>query len=69
MGVFYHLLQTGLDKGFQLRLFSDDDFLRQVRQRLAPGTTAAAPRKSQANFRTESTGRAVESAPATLKTR
>jgi hypothetical protein len=43
MGVFYHLLQTGLDKGFQLRLFSDDAFLKQVRQRLAPGATAAAP--------------------------
>jgi hypothetical protein len=34
MGVFYHLLQTGLDKGFQLRLFSDDAFLTQVRRRL-----------------------------------
>jgi hypothetical protein len=34
MGVFYHLLQTGLDKGLQLRLFSDNAFFEQVRQRL-----------------------------------
>jgi hypothetical protein len=34
IGVFYHLLQTGLDKGFQLRLFSDNAFFKQVRQRL-----------------------------------
>ena len=35
MGVFYHLLQTGLDKGVQLRLFSDDAFLADVRRRLS----------------------------------
>lgn len=41
MGVFYHLVQTGLDKGFQLRLLSDPAFFRRVRERLA-GSAAAA---------------------------
>jgi hypothetical protein len=34
MAVFYHLLQTGLDKGFHLQLLGDDDFFKQVHQRL-----------------------------------
>lgn len=34
IGVFYHLMQTGLDKGFQLRLLGDDAFFHRVRTRL-----------------------------------
>lgn len=34
MAVLYHLMQTGLDKGFQLRLLGDDAFFRSVRARL-----------------------------------
>jgi hypothetical protein len=34
MAVFYHLLQTGLDKGFHLQLLGDDAFFEQVRRRL-----------------------------------
>lgn len=41
IGVFYHLVQTGLDKGFQLRLLSDPAFFRRVRERLS-GSAAAA---------------------------
>jgi hypothetical protein len=36
MAVFYHLLQTGLDKGFHLQLLGDDAFFEQVRRRLPP---------------------------------
>ena len=32
--VFYHLMQTGLDKGFEVQLLLDDAFFRQARQRL-----------------------------------
>ncbi len=43
IGVFYHLLQTGLDKGFQLRLLGDDAFFKDVRQRFrASRRTASA---------------------------
>lgn len=35
LGVFYHLVQTGLDKGFQLQLLSNPDFFRQARERLS----------------------------------
>jgi hypothetical protein len=49
MAVFYHLLQTGLDKGFQLRLFSDDAFLAQVRRRLGEATATAEPPRGRAN--------------------
>ena len=43
MGVFYHLLQTGLDKGFQLRLFGDDAFFEQVRRRLRAAASQRSP--------------------------
>lgn len=35
MAVFYHLLQTGIDRGFQVQLMGDDAFFEHVRQRLA----------------------------------
>lgn len=35
IGLFYHLLQTGLDKGFQFRLLSDPDFFEAVEKQLA----------------------------------
>ena len=35
LGVFYHLLQTGLDRGFLLQLLGDDVFFERVRERLA----------------------------------
>jgi hypothetical protein len=41
IGVFYHLLQTGLDKGFQLRLLGDDAFFEDVRRRLHEARRAA----------------------------
>jgi hypothetical protein len=41
IGVFYHLLQTGLDKGFQLRLLGDDAFFEDVRRRLREARRAA----------------------------
>lgn len=41
MAVFYHLMQTGLDKGFQLQLMGDDAFFRQVRARLEASGAAA----------------------------
>ena len=34
IGLFYHLLQTGLDRGFYLQLLTDDAFFREVRTRL-----------------------------------
>lgn len=41
IGLFYHLIQTGLDKGFQLRLLSDSTFFRQVRLQLHQADTTA----------------------------
>lgn len=35
MSVFYHLLQTGIDKGLVVQLLGDDAFFERVRQRLA----------------------------------
>jgi len=43
MAVLYHLMQTGLDKGLQLRLLGDDAFFREVRAQLAPLGMAATP--------------------------
>lgn len=37
MAVFYHLAQTGMDKGFHLQLLGDDDFFEQVRATLIEG--------------------------------
>jgi hypothetical protein len=34
MGVFYHLMQTGIDKGFVLQLLLDADFARDLADRL-----------------------------------
>jgi len=34
IGVFYHLVQTSLDKGFLLRLLTDADFFQRARARL-----------------------------------
>lgn len=44
MAVLYHLMQTGIDKGFQLRLLGDDAFFRTVRERLDRPAVAAVPR-------------------------
>lgn len=41
IGLFYHLVQTGLDKGFQLRLLSDPEFFGRVRETLSEDTIAA----------------------------
>jgi hypothetical protein len=41
IAVMYHLLQTGIDKGFQLQLLGDDAYLQHVREVLAD--TSAAP--------------------------
>ena len=38
IGVFYHLVQTSLDKGFLLRVLSDSSFHEEVRARLSAGT-------------------------------
>lgn len=35
IGLFYHVVQTSLDKGFQLRLLTDPDFFRRVQERLS----------------------------------
>ncbi|MEF8940781.1 MAG: hypothetical protein V5A22_13125 [Salinivenus sp.] len=37
MAVFYHLLQTGLDKGLLLRVLGDDSFFARVRDSLEAG--------------------------------
>jgi hypothetical protein len=34
IAVFYHLMQTGLDRGFQLQLLTDDAFFQEARARL-----------------------------------
>lgn len=39
IGLFYHLVQTSLDKGFLLRVLSDSDFYEQVRTRLGMQST------------------------------
>lgn len=41
IGVFYHLMQTGLDRGLQLQLLTDDAFFQAARDRLH-GTPVAA---------------------------
>ena len=43
IAVFYHLVQTSLDKGFQLRLLSDPAFFRTVRARLSARSGRSAP--------------------------
>lgn len=35
IGLFYHIIQSGLDKGLQLRLLSDSDFFDRVKDRLS----------------------------------
>jgi len=40
IGVFYHLMQTGLDKGFQVQLLTDDAFFRDAQKRLQDTTVA-----------------------------
>jgi len=35
IGLFYHLVQTSLDKGFLLRLLTDPDFVRRVKTQLS----------------------------------
>lgn len=35
--LFYHLMQTGLDKGFEVQLLLDDDFFRRAHERLEGG--------------------------------
>lgn len=40
IGVFYHLLQSGLDRGFQLQLLTDDAFFRTARAQLQDTTVA-----------------------------
>jgi hypothetical protein len=40
--VLYHLLQTGIDKGFLLQLLGDDAFVERVRQRLSPSADSTA---------------------------
>jgi hypothetical protein len=42
MAVFYHLLQTSLDKGFFLRLLGDDSFFDRVRDTLQTRSTEPA---------------------------
>ena len=34
IGLFYHLMQSGLDRGFYLQILTDDAFFREVRTRL-----------------------------------
>lgn len=41
IGLFYHLVQTDLDKGFQLRLLSDPEFFKRVRETLSEKPSAA----------------------------
>lgn len=41
IGLFYHLIQTQLDKGFQLRLLSDSAFFQRVRTKLQESDTTA----------------------------
>ena len=47
LGVFYHLLQTGLDRGFLLQLLGDDAFFEQVRERLADAEPTSGVSSSQ----------------------
>ena len=47
LGVFYHLLQTGLDRGFLLQLLGDDVFFEQVRERLADAEPTSEVSSSQ----------------------
>lgn len=35
IGLFYHVVQTSLDKGFQLRLLTEPDFFRRVQKHLS----------------------------------
>ncbi|HMB92150.1 MAG TPA: hypothetical protein VKP65_14960 [Rhodothermales bacterium] len=35
IAVFYHLMQTGIDRGFVVQLLGDDAYVEQVRQRLS----------------------------------
>ena len=47
LGVFYHLLQTGLDRGFLLQLLGDDAFFEQVRERLTDAEQTSVVSSSQ----------------------
>jgi len=40
IAVFYHLMQTGLDRGFQLQLLTDEAFFQAARARLHGRTVA-----------------------------
>jgi beta-lactamase class A len=40
IAVFYHLMQTGLDRGFQLQLLTDEAFFQEARARLHGRTVA-----------------------------
>ncbi|NBC16800.1 MAG: hypothetical protein GVY18_05710 [Bacteroidetes bacterium] len=46
MAVFYHLLQTGIDRGFQLQLLGDDAFFEEVQSRLGRASADASQRPS-----------------------
>jgi hypothetical protein len=41
IGLFYHLMQTGLDRGFYLQLLTDDTFFQTVRTQLSNPSVAA----------------------------
>ena len=42
IAVMYHLLQTGIDKGFQLQLLSEEGYLQRVREALADSSAPSA---------------------------
>jgi len=46
LAVLYQLLQTGIDKGFQLQLLGDDAFFERVRETLARDTLAESRRRA-----------------------
>jgi hypothetical protein len=41
IGLFYHLMQTGIDRGLYVQLLTDDTFFRDARGRLERSTVAA----------------------------
>lgn len=43
IGLFYHIVQTDLDKGLQLRLLSDSEFFETARTLLSADTTSTSP--------------------------
>jgi hypothetical protein len=46
IAVFYHLLQTGIDRGFQLQLLGDDAFFETARARLQENAADASSEAS-----------------------